>query len=125
MACNKCAEGYFGDPSHQTCQACPCPETRKNFAKGCHMIGDEVSCICKQGYTGPRCDKCLSGYYGSPHLLDGKCEPCNCNRDGIRSEGCHPLTGQCDCADGINGLQCDRCEQRRHVLERGKCTCEY
>lgn len=47
--CETCAEGFYGDPSYGSCQACPCPEARKNFARGCVVHGSDVRCICKYG----------------------------------------------------------------------------
>lgn len=43
-------------------------------------------CPCKPGVAGPRCDRCLPGYWGFG--ADG-CRPCDCARS------CHPRTGDC------------------------------
>ena len=121
LLCEKCAEGYFGNPFYGSCEACPCPETRKNFAKGCHVRDNEVNCFCKPGYVGALCDKCDVGYYGTPHLEDGRCDPCGCNEDGSESNECDIFTGQCICKLGVTGLKCDRCETPRHILHEQKC----
>ncbi|XP_058446853.1 laminin subunit alpha-1 isoform X1 [Malaya genurostris] len=119
--CQICAEGFYGDPNYGTCEPCPCPETRKNFARGCTVRDNEVSCICKPGYTGTLCESCAKGYYGSPHLEDGQCEFCECNREGSFSEECDARSGQCRCKPGITGRKCDRCELPKHIVQNYKC----
>lgn len=47
--CDVCADGFYGNPIYGHCQACPCPETSKNFAKGCSVENNEVYCVCKTG----------------------------------------------------------------------------
>ncbi|KAL9706445.1 hypothetical protein quinque_009963 [Culex quinquefasciatus] len=120
-SCQNCAEGFFGNPNYGSCEACPCPETRKNFAKGCHVKGSEVSCICKPGYAGKLCERCVKGYYGFPELEDGRCEYCDCNREGSLSDECEAKSGQCQCKPGIMGKRCDRCEQPKHIVQGYKC----
>lgn len=120
--CEQCAEGYFGDPLYQTgCQPCPCPETNRNFARGCTVHNKQVNCICRPGYTGALCDKCMLGWYGNTDGLNGKCLTCDCDPDGIASNECDELTGQCNCKQGITGRRCDRCIQTRHILQDREC----
>ncbi|XP_055381870.1 laminin subunit alpha-1 [Condylostylus longicornis] len=118
--CERCAEGYYGDPNYGQCEPCPCPETNRNFARGCNIFMGEVSCICKPGYTGARCDRCRSGYYGNPHELHGTCKPCDCNLNGVITDECDSTTGQCDCRFGVSGRQCDTCTSERHFLSENK-----
>lgn len=49
ISCDVCADGYYGNPIYGHCQACPCPETSKNFAKGCSVENNDVYCVCKTG----------------------------------------------------------------------------
>lgn len=98
--CDVCQEGYYGNPDIG-CEACPCPETNRNFARGCHVHKGKVSCICKTGYTGHLCDKCMLGYYGNTEGLNGKCSECDCDPDGIVSDECDEVTGQCNCKPGM------------------------
>ncbi|GIX84198.1 laminin subunit alpha, partial [Caerostris extrusa] len=61
--CEKCEAGYHGDSTQGTpydcliC-ACPLPITSNNFAESCEVSpsGKEISCVCKPGYYGPRCE---------------------------------------------------------------------
>ncbi|TMW53859.1 hypothetical protein DOY81_001030 [Sarcophaga bullata] len=125
--CEQCAEGYYGDPnSPYGCQPCPCPETSRNFAKGCTVWQGEVNCVCRAGYTGKLCDKCRSGYYGNPLTSPfAVCKPCECNLNGISRDGCDGLTGQCYCREGVTGLKCDKCQQPKyHVEEKGCRLCD-
>lgn len=43
-------------------------------------------CPCKPGVAGPRCDRCLPGYWGFGTY---GCRPCDCART------CDPRTGDC------------------------------
>ena len=64
--CNVCAVGFFGDPQ-VGCEPCQCPTAERNFARTCSVSSSgEFVCQCKLGYTGPKCDRCDYGYYGSP-----------------------------------------------------------
>lgn len=119
--CDICAEGYYGDPNYTGCQPCPCPETHRNFARGCTVRNKVVSCVCKQGYTGHLCEKCELGFFGSTQGVDGKCSDCKCDPDGIVSNECDELTGQCNCKPGITGRRCDRCAISRHILVDRQC----
>lgn len=121
--CDTCAEGYYGHPD-DSCQPCPCPETNKNFARGCYVDRKSVACYCKEGYTGPLCDRCSKGFFGSPQNRDGHCESCDCNVEGIVSDECDEQTGQCNCKQGVIGRRCDRCELPRHLLRDSECQRE-
>ncbi|KRF77830.1 laminin subunit alpha lam-3 isoform X2 [Drosophila virilis] len=125
--CQQCAEGYYGDPnSRHGCQACPCPETNRNFARGCNVWEGEVSCVCKPGYTGRLCERCRLGFFGNPmQYPNSSCQACNCHGDGIRAEGCDAETGQCYCREGVTGLKCNKCvAQRQHLQESGCTLCD-
>ncbi|XP_031416162.1 laminin subunit alpha-3-like [Clupea harengus] len=91
--CEHCAEGYYGDAVQRTCKLCPCPFSvlSNSFALGCMQVGSDVECVCKPGYTGLRCQRCSSGYYGNPLLPFGGCQPCNCNHE------CENPDGTSDC----------------------------
>ena len=119
-----CAEGYYGHPD-VSCQPCPCPETNKKFARGCYVSKSSVSCYCKEGYTGPLCDRCAKGFFGYPQNKDGFCESCDCNVEGIVSDECDELTGQCNCRQGVTGRRCDKCELPRHLLIDYQCQREF
>ncbi|KAH8324869.1 hypothetical protein KR074_009874 [Drosophila pseudoananassae] len=125
--CQQCAEGFFGDPnSPHGCQACPCPETNRNFARGCNVWDGEVSCVCKPGYTGRLCERCQRGYFGDPmRYPNSTCQACNCHPDGIRAEGCDLETGRCYCREGVTGLKCDKCQaERHHLVDNGCRICD-
>ncbi|KAB0803605.1 hypothetical protein PPYR_00575 [Photinus pyralis] len=124
--CEKCADGYYGNPMlpFEKCQPCPCPSPTQNFASECRQLSktNEFICNCKQGYTGHKCDSCSPGYYGQPQLAGGSCQPCNCNVEGTLSHECDMVTGACFCKPGISGRHCSQCEKPRHVLQQFKCT---
>lgn len=122
--CERCAEGFYGDPFSLGCQSCPCPETQRNFARGCTFNRNRVSCLCKPGYAGDLCERCATGYYGVPDVVDGRCEKCDCDPHGIVSNECDELTGQCNCKAGITGRRCDRCMKGKTILQDGHCKRE-
>ncbi|KAB0360576.1 hypothetical protein FD754_004732 [Muntiacus muntjak] len=108
---NKCAEGYFGQPSVPggSCQPCQCNDNLDFSIPGsCDSLSG--SClICKPGTTGRYCELCADGYFGD--AVNAKnCQPCHCNANGSFSEICHPQTGQCECKPNVQGRRCDECK---------------
>lgn len=61
------------------------------------------TCLCKDGYGGPRCDQCIPGYYNYPD-----CVPCNCSTQGSVSTICD-ASGKCPCLNSFAGKQCTQC----------------
>ncbi|XP_052132560.1 laminin subunit alpha-1, partial [Frankliniella occidentalis] len=122
-ACERCAEGHYGDPDGPAgCRACPCPTEHRNFANKCEVVdGVAAVCYCREGYTGPRCDRCAPGWFGQP---GGVCQPCLCDPLGSVGDYCD-ARGQCECLPGVSGLRCSVCPLRQVLTARGSCTtCE-
>lgn len=61
------------------------------------------TCICREGFGGPRCDQCLPGYYNYPD-----CKPCNCSATGSTAITCDN-SGKCNCLSNFAGKQCTLC----------------
>ena len=59
-------------------------------------------CICKTGFSGPRCDQCAKGYHNYPN-----CSPCPCNLAGTLNGACD---GECVCKANVEGQRCDKCK---------------
>uniref|UniRef100_A0A8P4K4T5 Laminin subunit beta-1 n=1 Tax=Dicentrarchus labrax TaxID=13489 RepID=A0A8P4K4T5_DICLA len=117
--CDRCVEGYYGNHvSGQTCQPCLCPDIHSSgrfFAISCHHDPQSLSlvCDCREGHTGPRCDRCSSGLYGNLALLGTRCEvcPCNNNIDPDDRDACDSVTGEClRCLHNTMGPQCQDCK---------------
>lgn len=60
-------------------------------------------CICREGFGGPRCDRCLPGYFNYP-----SCQPCNCSSTGSSAITCDN-TGKCNCLINYSGKLCNMC----------------
>uniref|UniRef100_A0A8B9S4G7 Laminin subunit alpha 3 n=1 Tax=Apteryx owenii TaxID=8824 RepID=A0A8B9S4G7_APTOW len=109
--CERCKDGYFGDATQGSCRTCPCPYTNR-FATGCVANGEEIQCLCKEGYTGVRCERCAPGYFGNPQKYGGYCQKCNCNNNG-QLASCDHLTGEClnnEPKDVDPDEDCDSCD---------------
>ncbi|XP_064363379.1 laminin subunit alpha-3 isoform X2 [Dromaius novaehollandiae] len=109
--CERCKDGYFGDATQSSCRTCPCPYTNR-FATGCVANGEEIQCLCKEGYTGVRCERCAPGYFGNPQKYGGYCQKCNCNNNG-QLASCDHLTGEClnnEPKDVDPDEDCDSCD---------------
>uniref|UniRef100_A0A8B9NMD6 Laminin subunit alpha 3 n=1 Tax=Accipiter nisus TaxID=211598 RepID=A0A8B9NMD6_9AVES len=109
--CERCKDGYFGDATQGSCRVCPCPYTNR-FATGCVANGEEIQCLCKEGYTGVRCERCAPGYFGNPQKYGGYCQKCNCNNNG-QLASCDHLTGECfnnEPKDVDPNEDCDSCD---------------
>lgn len=123
--CEKCAEGFYGNLNDIGCESCPCPETRRNFAKGCSFTHGRVSCLCKPGYVGDFCDECADGFYGNPESEEGACSNCECNPFGSVSSECDSLTGNCRCKEGVGGQRCDQCASPKSIIQNGQCESKF
>jgi len=106
--CDKCNEGYFGNPK---CEEC-----------GCNMIGSSSvtcnngTCVCKSGFTGPKCDQCVNGYFGET------CQNCGCNLLGSSTKSCD-RRGQCRCKSGFHGVKCKECLLGHYGTSCKDCSC--
>ncbi len=101
---------------------------RTNFADcDCDLQGtvSEVcekqsgQCLCKEGFGGPRCDKCLPGYYNYPD-----CQPCNCSILGSVSTICD-ASGKCPCLASFAGKQCTQCSTGYYAYPECLRKCPY
>ncbi|XP_078397304.1 laminin subunit alpha-3 isoform X1 [Cetorhinus maximus] len=117
--CERCKSGFVGNAARGACSPCPCPytQTSNNFAMQCGEMNGVLKCLCKQGYSGSRCERCAPGYFGNPLEIGSNCRPCQCGHSS--STSCDPLTGQCsNCQDCTN-------EEPKDTSSDGKCdTCD-
>ncbi|XP_036386703.1 laminin subunit beta-1-like [Megalops cyprinoides] len=118
--CDRCMNGFYGNPvlgSGDHCRPCPCPGfpgSGHSNADTCHLepTSNQIVCHCRQGYQGPRCDRCSPGYFGEPERQGGQCHPCRCNNNiDLQDPGsCDPRTGQClKCLYNTDGPLCGSC----------------
>uniref|UniRef100_A0A667ZMI4 Laminin, beta 2-like n=1 Tax=Myripristis murdjan TaxID=586833 RepID=A0A667ZMI4_9TELE len=136
--CERCVNGFFGNPvlgSGEHCRPCPCPgNPGSDHFNGysCHAdhSSNQIICNCREGYAGPRCDQCAPGYYGNPEQSGGQCHPCEChgNIDTQDPGSCDPRTGQClKCLYNTDGPSCAHCKHGYYgnalAQDCRRCTC--
>ncbi|XP_054440811.1 laminin subunit gamma-3 [Pteronotus mesoamericanus] len=134
--CEICDDGFFGDPlglsgDPQPCQRCQCSgNVDPNAVGNCDPLSGH--CLrCLYNTTGPHCERCQRGFYGSALAARAadKCVACGCNPEGSVSEQrpCDPVTGQCACLPHVTGRDCGRCSPGFYDLRPGKgcrsCEC--
>ncbi|XP_026053378.1 laminin subunit alpha-3-like [Carassius auratus] len=117
--CERCRDGFYSDAAHR-CSACPCPLSNhaNNFALGCTETDGRLLCLCKDGYTGERCERCAPGYYGDPLVSGGRCRLCICP-----GSLCDSKTGVCrnslELQDTDTEEQCEECDNCAQTLLTG------
>ncbi|XP_026323053.1 laminin subunit alpha-1-like [Hyposmocoma kahamanoa] len=115
--CDQCQEGYwFGSEgwprSSGGCVACACgPGT---LADACDQRTG--TCACKEGWAGPKCDRCSEGHGG----VDAGCPLCRCGMAAARP-GCDAETGSCACAEGAAPPNCEQCLDEYYGLTDTGC----
>ncbi|XP_046390071.1 laminin subunit alpha-like [Ischnura elegans] len=104
--CNHCKPGYYrpyNTPLNATdgCKSCKCDMRlhKPNFCRD-----GSGQCECKPQYTPPKCDSCITGYYGYPN-----CQRCKCDPKRTASSACDAKTGDCKCKPNFSGKMCDTC----------------
>ncbi|XP_076189692.1 laminin subunit alpha-2 isoform X3 [Aptenodytes patagonicus] len=126
--CERCAEGYFGQPliPGGSCQPCQCNDNLDFSIPGSCDSLSGACLICKPGTTGQYCERCADGYFGD--ALDARnCQPCHCHINGSFSEICDSWTGQCECKANVIGRRCDICQPETFGLQSSRgcvpCSC--
>ncbi|XP_072856749.2 laminin subunit beta-4 [Pogona vitticeps] len=116
--CDECSSGFYGNPKTAGGQCLPCscndnidPEDPDSCK------ADTGECLkCLYNTSGPSCEFCKPGYFGSALLRT--CRECNCNPLGVNpaecpsGDGlcmCDQTTGACPCLPNVMGSMCDQC----------------
>lgn len=118
--CEVCEKGFYGNPLvdyNIQCRPCPCPGvpgSGVSHADTCDLDPRTQNpiCRCLPGYTGERCDRCDHNYYGSPTVINGVCQQCDCNNntDLAQPGNCDPRSGEClKCLYETSGRNCEIC----------------
>uniref|UniRef100_A0A8C9YMD5 Laminin, beta 2-like n=1 Tax=Sander lucioperca TaxID=283035 RepID=A0A8C9YMD5_SANLU len=118
--CERCADGFFGNPvlgSGEHCRPCPCPGNPGSDHFNAHSCyadhtSNQIICNCRQGYT--VCTCVTAGTIQSA-CSDGQC---HCDRQ----------TGACPCRQNVAGHNCDQCAPNHwnYGQDRGceHCSCD-
>ncbi|XP_054872126.1 laminin subunit alpha-2 isoform X4 [Amphiprion ocellaris] len=110
LACNSCAEGYYGDAiTAKSCQPCQC-HTNGSVSEVCNK--ETGQCHCRENVVGRQCDECMPNCWWDAERQE--CMPCRCSPHGSISQRCD-IEGRCICRPGFVGRRCDL---RRQSYER-------
>ncbi|KAL6097440.1 lama1 [Pungitius sinensis] len=128
--CETCAAGFYRPTevspySDFPCVRCNC-DLRGSESSVCSRDDTQTGvsagqCVCQQGFTGRRCDRCAFGYRDFP-----QCARCECNLSGsVNTDPC----SNCTCKVNVMGAHCDLCKpgfynlQESHQLGCTDCFC--
>ncbi|XP_064815894.1 laminin subunit alpha-5-like, partial [Oncorhynchus masou masou] len=101
--CEICGPGFYGDAvTARNCTRCNCSPCG---TASCDRHTGQ--CQCKQGVTGPHCDRCQDGAFGYESCSG--CRRCDCDASAALVQPCDPRTGSCACQPGISGPNCRQC----------------
>jgi hypothetical protein len=114
--CDECISGKYMPPR---CKDCEC-DPRGSIGSSCDQMSGQ--CSCKGNMNGRTCSECRIGTFNYSLSNPDGCQLCNCDRLGSVGEGCHNVTGQCQCKSGVIGLKCNQCAPNTYRLPNGPCT---
>ncbi|RWS09264.1 Laminin subunit alpha-2-like protein, partial [Dinothrombium tinctorium] len=136
--CEQCEDGYYrpigvNQNDSNPCLKCECDDLRMSCIKDDVYLTKGLKpgdCVCKKGYTGPKCrvcennykmnakgecvcknnaygrncDKCLENHWGNP--IENGCKFCHCDSKGSKTQQCDMQTGICICNANFTGKYC-------------------
>uniref|UniRef100_W5L7W2 Multiple EGF like domains 8 n=1 Tax=Astyanax mexicanus TaxID=7994 RepID=W5L7W2_ASTMX len=120
----ECSLGWTSDPATLVLSGVECDvDCGCNFHSTC-ITAPGICDHCQDWTTGPHCEHCRPGSFGSA-LADGEgCVPCQCNGHGDPLQGyCHNQTGQCYCTHHTHGPHCEFCLPGYYGDPRNNGTC--
>ncbi|XP_028836876.1 multiple epidermal growth factor-like domains protein 8 [Denticeps clupeoides] len=120
----ECSLGWTSDPATLVLSGVECDfDCGCNFHSTC-ITAPGICDQCQEWTTGPHCEHCRPGSFGSA-FADGRgCVPCQCNGHGDALQGyCHNETGQCYCTHNTQGPHCESCLPGFYGDPRNNGTC--
>ncbi|RUS88037.1 hypothetical protein EGW08_004203 [Elysia chlorotica] len=105
--CDKCSPDHYNF-SPTGCAECSCDA----FSTSCDQVTGQ--CECPDNTFGRQCQFCLPNHWDW-HQTQG-CKTCQCNDIGSTSLQCNLTSGVCHCKPGVEGDNCDVCQDGYHSL---------
>uniref|UniRef100_A0A8C6NK18 Multiple EGF like domains 8 n=1 Tax=Nothobranchius furzeri TaxID=105023 RepID=A0A8C6NK18_NOTFU len=120
----ECSLGWTSDPDTLVLSGVECDvDCGCNFHSTC-ITAPGICDECQDWTTGPHCEHCRPGSFGSALAGGGGCVPCECNGHGDPLQGyCHNQTGQCYCTHNTQGPHCESCLPGYYGDPRNNGTC--
>jgi hypothetical protein len=106
--CEKCADGWFGNPSmiNQYCERCDCNGNSDMSTGNVQCDSLDGTCLaCAHGTSGKNCEMCEEFKFGDAEQRN--CQDCTCEMCG--SVSCDNKKGHCECKANVIGENCDKC----------------
>uniref|UniRef100_A0AAR2K5K4 Multiple EGF-like-domains 8 n=1 Tax=Pygocentrus nattereri TaxID=42514 RepID=A0AAR2K5K4_PYGNA len=120
----ECSLGWTSDPATLVLSGVECDvDCGCNFHSTC-ITAPGICDQCQDWTTGPHCEHCRPGSFGSALARGEGCVPCQCNGHGDPLQGyCHNQTGQCYCTHHTHGPHCEFCLPGYYGDPRNNGTC--
>lgn len=122
----ECSLGWTSDPATLVLSGVECDvDCGCNFHSTC-ITAPGICDECQDWTTGPHCEHCRPGSFGSALAGGGGggCVQCECNGHGDPLRGyCHNQTGQCYCTHNTQGQHCESCLPGYYGDPRNNGTC--
>ncbi|XP_033914651.3 laminin subunit alpha-1-like [Acipenser ruthenus] len=126
--CERCANGYYGDPTvpGELCVPCDCNGNVNPLEPG-HCDTRTGECLkCVENTAGSHCERCADGYFGDA-IVAKNCQDCGCHVNSSYSSVCDLESGKCKCRPNVTGEKCDQCMPGHFGLSSGlgcqTCNC--